>query len=406
MLLLLVVPQIVLYGLIAVAIAAQNARHHFSLAAAAPAIENIGLIVTLVICALMYGTGTDINNVSNSYLTVLGIGATLAVAAHAGVQCWGAWRAGLPLVPGWNWHDPEIRAVRRRMVPTIGTASLDAAWTFILIVAAGTIPGGVVAFQIGLNFYNLPLAAERQGGRNGVVATYGPRLRAVGPRRVPRHVRPGHGVVVVHRSTGERGPCAVRETDRARACFRRDEGWRRGRAHYRISRGARLRPHRRREPRIRRWQACYARHDVKAPFISGVVLVAITLVGAPIAVIAFSGPAALAALGVVVVVGETARVFICDIAARHELPNLHTHPVRTLIRDSIISLIALAPAALAARAVTTFGNSRMFMILEVTAGVGVGLIVYLAIQGLLGAPEMPERVRRGSSSLTPTEVAP
>ena len=35
---------------------------------------------------------------------------------------------------------------------------LDASWLFILIVAAGTVPGGVVAIQIGINFYYMPVA--------------------------------------------------------------------------------------------------------------------------------------------------------------------------------------------------------------------------------------------------------
>ena len=44
------------------------------------------------------------------------------------------------------------------MVPAAGTATLEAGWLFILIVAAGTVPGGVVAIQIGINFYYLPVA--------------------------------------------------------------------------------------------------------------------------------------------------------------------------------------------------------------------------------------------------------
>src|SRR6266700_2764292 len=85
-LLFLVLPQIGLYGLIALAIAAQNARGHFTLAAGAP---------------------------------------TLAVALHASAQCWGAARVGLPLWPGWGWNDPTVRALSRRLAPAIGTATLD-----------------------------------------------------------------------------------------------------------------------------------------------------------------------------------------------------------------------------------------------------------------------------------------
>ena len=85
-LLLLVVPQIVLYGIAAVGVAAQNARRHFALAAAAPAVENVGLIVTLLLAARWFGTGIGIRDVTPGYLVVLGLGATLSVAAHATLQ--------------------------------------------------------------------------------------------------------------------------------------------------------------------------------------------------------------------------------------------------------------------------------------------------------------------------------
>ena len=76
-LLFLVIPQIGLYGIVAVATAAQNARNHFALAAAAPALENIGLITTLVLAAKIFGR--DTHHVSSAYLLFLGSGATLAV---------------------------------------------------------------------------------------------------------------------------------------------------------------------------------------------------------------------------------------------------------------------------------------------------------------------------------------
>src|SRR4029077_11897510 len=102
--------------------------------------------------------GSDTRNVSTGYLLFLGVGATLSVALHCGVQVFGAARAGLPLWPSWRWTDPAVHALYRRIVPAIGTASLDAGWLFVLIVAAGTVPGGVVAIQIGIQFYYLPVS--------------------------------------------------------------------------------------------------------------------------------------------------------------------------------------------------------------------------------------------------------
>ncbi len=120
--------------------------------------------------------GRDTSNVSTAYLLCLGIGATLAVALHAAVAVLrrGA-RCGLPLWPSFKWKHPAVRALARRMVPAAGTATLDAGWLFILIVAAGTVPGGVVAIQIGINFYYMPVALEREGGGHGAAPPPFPR---------------------------------------------------------------------------------------------------------------------------------------------------------------------------------------------------------------------------------------
>ena len=108
-LLFLVIPQVGLYGIVAAATAAQNSRGHFALAAAAPALENLGLMATLVFVSVWFGR--DTTNVSNAYLVCLGVGATLAVALHAGVQCFGAARAGLPIWPSFKWDHPAIGAL-------------------------------------------------------------------------------------------------------------------------------------------------------------------------------------------------------------------------------------------------------------------------------------------------------
>src|SRR5439155_15336381 len=128
----------------------------FRLAAAAPAMENIGTITTLILVRQIFGS--DTSKASTAYLVFLGVGASMAVVLHAAIQLYGAWRVGLPLWPGWGWKDPVVRALARRFVPAVGTATLDASWLFALIVAAGVVPGGVVALQVGINFYYLPVA--------------------------------------------------------------------------------------------------------------------------------------------------------------------------------------------------------------------------------------------------------
>jgi putative peptidoglycan lipid II flippase len=80
------------------------------------------------------------------------------VALHAGLQWWGAYRAGIRLIPRAGWRDPEVRVVVRRALPSLAQAGLVAVQVLCLLTLANRVPGGVVAFQIALNFYFLAIA--------------------------------------------------------------------------------------------------------------------------------------------------------------------------------------------------------------------------------------------------------
>jgi putative peptidoglycan lipid II flippase len=157
-LLLATAPQVVLYGVASVGEAALFARDRFSLAAAAPSLENVGLIVTLVLAAAVFGTGVDVDTVRTSELLLLGVGSTVAVAVHALAKWGGAWRAGIRLVPNTHWRTPEVRQVVRRAGPTIGYAVLTTLLQFLVVVVANSVAGGVVAFQVGLQLMYFPVA--------------------------------------------------------------------------------------------------------------------------------------------------------------------------------------------------------------------------------------------------------
>jgi putative peptidoglycan lipid II flippase len=157
-LLALVLPQILLYGFIATGVAVQNAHRRFALPAAAPALENLGIMAVMGASAMMYGTGLDVHQVGVSQVLLVGGGSTAAVALHAALQWYGAYRVGVPLIPRAGWRDPEVRAIIRLAVPSSGHASLNCVTFFGLLVVAGAVPGGTVAFQIGWYFFNLPIA--------------------------------------------------------------------------------------------------------------------------------------------------------------------------------------------------------------------------------------------------------
>jgi peptidoglycan biosynthesis protein MviN/MurJ (putative lipid II flippase) len=158
-LLLLVVPQVLLYTLATLGAAAQQARERFPLAAAAPALENIGLMATMGAVALLFPAHSEIGDVSYGFVVVLGLGATLSTALHTAVQAYGARRAGFSLLPARGWrHDPEIRAVARRLRESVLVAGLPSLAYFLLLAAAATVPGGVLVLQMAYSVYLLPTA--------------------------------------------------------------------------------------------------------------------------------------------------------------------------------------------------------------------------------------------------------
>lgn len=168
LLVLLVAPQVLLYTMLHLGMAAQQARGRFALAAGAPAVENIFLILTVVAAGWYYGTGLDVDNVPTELVIVLGLGSTVAVAVHAVVQLFGTARVGMLTRPSMRWrrdlvaHDHETRAVTRRLMRSVGVAAWPTAAMFVLFALAGTVPGGVFVVQLSYSvFYALSYVSAR-----------------------------------------------------------------------------------------------------------------------------------------------------------------------------------------------------------------------------------------------------
>src|ERR1700729_1200877 len=79
-LVLLLLPQVPLYAFIGKSSAVMNAHRRFALAAAAPALENLGTIVVLGIVWLKYAQAAQQDSTPLSLLILLGAGTTAAVA--------------------------------------------------------------------------------------------------------------------------------------------------------------------------------------------------------------------------------------------------------------------------------------------------------------------------------------
>jgi len=152
-------PQVFLYAVAGSGTAVLYSHRRFVLGAIAPAVENVGVIAVLLLVAARYGTHrADAAGVPVGELLLLGLGATAAVAGHAALQWWGAWRCGVVLRPRRGWREPTLVAVIRRAGHALAQAGLLAAQTLTLLAVASTVAGGAVALQIALNFYFLPIA--------------------------------------------------------------------------------------------------------------------------------------------------------------------------------------------------------------------------------------------------------
>ena len=163
LLVVLVAPQVVLYTIAGLAVAAQQARGRFALAAAAPAVENVVVIAAVVAAAGLYGQGLEADHVPVAMVVLLGLGSTLGVAVHAGLQLFGTARAGLLVGPRRGGRvDPEVRSATARILRSVPVAACPAAATYLLLVAAGTVPGGVFVVQLAVTvFYALSYLGPR-----------------------------------------------------------------------------------------------------------------------------------------------------------------------------------------------------------------------------------------------------
>jgi len=162
-LILFVAPQVVFYGVCALGVAAQQSQGRFALPAAAPAIENVATIVTVLVTIWVYGSGLEVDTAPYGMMIMLGVGTTLAVVVHAALQMYGTFRCGMFVLPSRGWKDdPEARDAIRRVLRSIPVAGCPSVTNFVLTAVASTVPGGVLVVQLSYQvFYALSFLGAR-----------------------------------------------------------------------------------------------------------------------------------------------------------------------------------------------------------------------------------------------------
>lgn len=160
---LLVAPQVVLYAVAHLGVAAQQARGRFAVAAGGHVVESIILIPTVIVTGWYYGTGLDVEHVPVGLVLVLGGVSTISVALHAALQIAGTARVGLLTTPSIRWRqDSEVRSVTSRLIRSVGVAGWPAAALYVLLALAATVPGGVFVVHLTHTiFFSLALISAR-----------------------------------------------------------------------------------------------------------------------------------------------------------------------------------------------------------------------------------------------------
>lgn len=156
--LIITAPQIVGYGLAFTGVAVQNAVGKFAFPAAVPILENLVVVAALCIYAVVFETGTTLEELTTGRWLLLAGGSSAGVFAHMALQVWGAHRAGINMRPKAGWKDPAVRSIIRLAIPSSGVAVLNGARFILLSIATSAVSGGLVAFQMALNFLNVPVA--------------------------------------------------------------------------------------------------------------------------------------------------------------------------------------------------------------------------------------------------------
>ena len=386
-LLALLVPQVLFYGVVGTGVAVQNARGRFAWPAAAPAIENVGVIATLVASGLVFGTGTPLQEVTTPQILLLGLGTTLAVILHAAAQWWGALRAGVRLVPRWGWREPEVRHIVRLAVPSLGYSGLNALRFFGIITVASSVPGAVVAFQLAVNFFNLPVAIG---------------ARPIAQALLPELSRFHHGAALERfRSALVRGasltffitvPAAIAYVTLARPLARAvalgEMASPTGVVLIAASLSALAFGVLGESGFVLALHASYARHDARSPLQAMGARVVLSLIGMAIALLALDGTAVVVALGLTVTAADLIGALLLSARVRSRLPQADARLAPALLRAVAAGTIMAGPAYLTAVGVPRLLSGNLSQVIGMLAAALVGLVVFIGAQRLLRSPEL------------------
>lgn len=379
-LLALLMPQVVLYCWAGVGGAVMNAHGRFGLAAAAPAFENFGVVLTMVFVAVRYGTKPELLTTSNQELVVLGIGTTAAVGLHAAAQWWGARRAGVTLVPKARWRDPEVQEAVRRIAPALGYSGLNALRIFAVLVVANRLSGGVVAFQLALAFFYLPVAVGARPVAVAMLPRFARLFHAEAYQELSDEIARGLRVVLFL-SVPAAVVCTVLSYPLARAVSWGAMATGAGTSLVALSLAALGVGIVGEGLFVLSTNAAYARGDTRTPLRSMMVRTGVALSGMVVAYLVPTGRLVLVLLGLAVSLGNILSALHLRRATVQRLPRS---------RESALRPVPRLAASAAAMALVGWGVSAVVRQPQLSAvlAAALGLAAFLAVERLRRSPEL------------------
>ncbi|HJP65834.1 MAG TPA: murein biosynthesis integral membrane protein MurJ, partial [Actinomycetota bacterium] len=152
-------PQIVFYGLGAVATGLLNAHRKFAVPMFAQILNNVVVSATFFVFAVLPGPVVPTpDNITNLQRYVLAIGTTLGVVAMT-VALWPSLRrVGFRFRWHWDLRDAGVRRIARLAGWTFVYVVANQIGFLVIIVLAGRVQGGITAYQSAFIFFQLPHA--------------------------------------------------------------------------------------------------------------------------------------------------------------------------------------------------------------------------------------------------------
>ena len=150
-------PQIVLYGLGAVATGLLNAHRRFAAPMFAPILNNVVVIAAFLTFAFMPG-GTDPADLTLAQKLVLGVGTTAGVAAMTFALWPSLRRLGFRFRWRLQWRDEAVRKLLRLSGWVVAYVVINQVGLLFVILLAGPVQGGYAAYQSAFIFFQLPHA--------------------------------------------------------------------------------------------------------------------------------------------------------------------------------------------------------------------------------------------------------